>query len=187
MIVNPVLLRFHVEESNAIEGIFATSGAFFDEHLQAAQAVADNPECYLQDVEALHSFFQHSLESEARPNGVFRNVSVCVGAKDMPHFSYVPALMRKWYALVQRLHAMDVSSENSLVLARLIHHEFLCIHPFADGNGRCARLLLNAFILSKGGTWAIIIRDKKSEYIASIRQYEQTAFKPRFPDCYSAT
>ena len=39
--------------------------------------------------------------------------------------------------------------KHPLVAAAIIHHTFLRIHPFTDGNGRTARALTNAFLLRK--------------------------------------
>ena len=161
MSVDTVLLRFHVEESNALEGIFATRGIHFDEHMYAAEAVASDPGLYLRDVTALHRFFDHSLEHDARPSGAFRAVNVSIGSNDMPHYRYIHELMDAWYGLVQKLLRQKTLAENIPVMARVLHHEFLCIHPFADGNGRCARLLMNAFLLRRGHTWAVITRERK--------------------------
>ena len=50
-----------------------------------------------------------------------------------------PVAMR---ALIARHHAaLDQHSADPLVLVPLVVLDFLCIHPFSDGNGRVARLL----------------------------------------------
>lgn len=48
---------------------------------------------------------------------------------------------------------------NSIELASYVHAEFVRIHPFKDGNGRTARLLLN-FMLMKAGYQPVIIEAK---------------------------
>ncbi len=53
---------------------------------------------------------------------------------------------------------------NPVVLAALFHYRFIRIHPFDDGNGRVARILMN-FILIRFGYPPVIIRtDDKEEY-----------------------
>jgi len=57
----------------------------------------------------------------------------------------VPAKMHqllKWYR--------TPSMHHTLVKASILHYEFILIHPFDDGNGRLARLLLNYELLSNG-------------------------------------
>ena len=55
-----------------------------------------------------------------------------------------------------------------LELAFKFHHKFEMIHPFADGNGRVGRMLLN-YILLKEGYFPIIIRkNQREKYIKAL-------------------
>ena len=46
-----------------------------------------------------------------------------------------------------------------IVLASLFHYKFIRIHPFDDGNGRTARLLMNMILMYYGYPLAIISSD----------------------------
>lgn len=48
--------------------------------------------------------------------------------------------------------------------ATLLHGEFVKIHPFIDGNGRTARLLLNFELIKNGYTPIIIKNETKAKY-----------------------
>ena len=50
------------------------------------------------------------------------------------------------------------------------HKEFVFIHPFVDGNGRVARLLMNLCLLRQGYTMAIIPPVLRGEYIALLEK-----------------
>jgi Fic family protein len=55
-------------------------------------------------------------------------------------------------------------------LAALFHYRYIRIHPFEDGNGRIARLLVN-YILSRHGLPMIVVRSrKKQEYLEALHQ-----------------
>ncbi len=54
--------------------------------------------------------------------------------------------------------------------AALAHKEFVFIHPFIDGNGRVARLLMNLVFLQEKYAIAIIPPITRSEYIAFLEQ-----------------
>lgn len=50
-----------------------------------------------------------------------------------------------------------------------LHHEFILIHPFDDGNGRTIRLLLN-YVLLRDGLPAIVIKSaEKTQYLQALR------------------
>lgn len=50
-----------------------------------------------------------------------------------------------------------------------LHHDFVLIHPFDDGNGRVARLLVN-YVLIRNGYLPLIVRtDEKEAYLTALR------------------
>lgn len=53
--------------------------------------------------------------------------------------------------------------------AAKLHMEFIDIHPFVDGNGRTARLLLNLYLMRNGYPPIIIKKVDRKRYISSIR------------------
>jgi Fic family protein len=83
--------------------------------------------------------------------------------------------------LIELLDWFKHSKENIFVKAVIFHHKFEKIHPFADGNGRTGRMLLNLMLLDKDYPPLIItkknrlryldvlsIADKKEDYIPLI-------------------
>ena len=55
-------------------------------------------------------------------------------------------------------------------LAALFHYRYIRIHPFEDGNGRIARLMVN-FILTRHDYPMIVVRSrKKNEYLETLHQ-----------------
>jgi Fic family protein len=52
----------------------------------------------------------------------------------------------------------------------LVHKEIAFIHPFIDGNGRVARLLMNLIVLQKGYGVAIIPPLLRREYIQALEK-----------------
>lgn len=58
---------------------------------------------------------------------------------------------------------------NPILIAAEFHYKFIRIHPFDDGNGRTARILMN-FILMKFGFPPVIIKtEDKANYFAALQ------------------
>lgn len=51
-----------------------------------------------------------------------------------------------------------------------MHYRFIRIHPFDDGNGRVARLLLNFILLRHGYPPVIIRKEDKEDYLLALEQ-----------------
>lgn len=61
-------------------------------------------------------------------------------------------------------------------VAAMIHQKLVDIHPFVDGNGRTARLLMNLVLFQNGYTISIIPPMLRSDYISLIKK-SQTGTK----------
>jgi len=90
--------------------------------------------------------------------GKYRSENVVIsGAKHIPPKHYeIGCLMQKLMVEYQN----EWKEFHPVIRATLVHGEFVKIHPFIDGNGRTARLLLN-FELMKNGYPPIIIKNEE--------------------------
>lgn len=69
-------------------------------------------------------------------------------------------------------------SEHPVVLAAMLHYDFVRIHPFDDGNGRVARLIMN-FVLLKNSLPPVIIKSAdKRAYLNVLRQADAELLNP---------
>lgn len=57
-----------------------------------------------------------------------------------------------------------------LVTAAVFHYQFIRIHPFDDGNGRIARILMNLVLMMRGYPPVIIRTEDKGNYYRALRQ-----------------
>jgi Fic family protein len=76
----------------------------------------------------------------------------------------VGAEMEKLYNDIEKLIKEDLSFEEILYFASVIHLVFVKIHPFDDGNGRTARLLEKWFLAQKLDARAWFIQSEKHYY-----------------------
>jgi len=63
------------------------------------------------------------------------------------------------------------SDLNPVELAAWTHAEFVKIHPFADGNGRTSRLIMNYQLLAHGFLPVSISKDSRLEYFNALESY----------------
>ncbi len=97
--------------------------------------------------------------------GRYRNVAVRIAGVPvvLPNPLKIPELMKDFY---KWLHSKN--RDHPVKIAADAHLQFVTIHPFADGNGRTARLLLNLLLLQKGYPPALIRKEERKTYIDSI-------------------
>ena len=111
------------------------------------------------------SYVIHAGLYKTRPNSVVTRYG--------DRFDYAlpeetPALMADlvdWYNEAERSGKMA-----PVELAALFHYRYIRIHPFEDGNGRIARLLVN-YILARHGWPMIVVRTKnKADYLEALHR-----------------
>ncbi len=94
--------------------------------------------------------------------GRYRNSSVVIVGTDYkpPEAIDVPVLMAKLMIWIKenkrKLHPVE--------LASLLHYRLAAIHPFFDGNGRTARLIMNIALMNAGYPIAVILRNDRKKY-----------------------
>lgn len=81
-------------------------------------------------------------------------------------------VQRMMDVLFQELGDIDVSE--GLLRGILVHLWFVWIHPFPDGNGRVARLLMNTALLGGELPWLTIRVEQRTPYFAALRRAQLT-------------
>ncbi len=185
---------FRVEltySSNAIEGNTLTRqetalvvekgltvrGKSLSEHLEAhnhakaldfVRSMVERPrEAFSElDLLRLHGLILQGIDDQNA--GRYRSVPVRISGSMvvLPNHVKVPRLMADFIDQVlvhsQGQHPVDVATR--------AHYELVTIHPFADGNGRTARLLMNLLLMQQGYPPAIIAMRQRERYISSLEK-----------------
>ncbi|RME10240.1 MAG: Fic family protein [Bacteroidetes bacterium] len=131
----------------------------------------------LNELLLVRPFRKEAITPEGRPTtrlivpGEYKKYPNHVLLPDGTRFEYatpedVPALMNElinWYN-------NETEDLHPLTVAATFHYRLVRIHPFDDGNGRVARLLMNYHLMRKGYLPAIIKSSDKKGYLAALGQ-----------------
>jgi len=178
--------------SNAIEGNTLTrkeTALVIEEHLTSSskplvyyQEAVNHAKAFLKVLEltkdktpvsvdvilSLHKIILTGIDDDNA--GFYRNCPVRISGSRviLPNYLKVPKLMDEFIAW---LNEQDMTNP---VTAILSHYKFVSIHPFTDGNGRCARLLMNLLLLQAGYVPIIVQPRDRKKYLNSIEQAQLT-------------
>jgi len=100
--------------------------------------------------------------------GQYRNLPVRIaGSSHTPPDAWeLEALMSAWGDWISTESRMLHPVER----AALAHHRLAAIHPFIDGNGRTARLVMNVLLLQDGYPPTIIMKANRRQYYRVLAQ-----------------
>lgn len=119
-----------------------------------------------EDVKQLHHFFY--FRTDENNAGKYRsNNAVITGSKyPLPKPEKIPFLMKEFFPFIDACR----KDNHPVKTAALAHKQFVFIHPFIDGNGRTARLLMNLILLQHGYNIAVIPPVLRKEYIDCLEE-----------------
>lgn len=118
-----------------------------------------------QTILELHRLFYEGIDKQNA--GKYRDISVYITGTDYlpPEPEQVPQLMNDYVNQVNQV----AGKMHPIELAALAHKWLVDIHPFVDGNGRTARLLMNLFLIHHGYGIVSIPPVLRQEYIDALR------------------
>ena len=116
----------------------------------------------------IHALILQGIDRENA--GKYRNVRVRIsGSKHIcPNPLKVPDLMDEYFAF----YLQNKDTMHPVELAANMHEKLVSVHPFIDGNGRTARLVMNLILLQNGYPITIINseRSKRLEYYQALEE-----------------
>lgn len=193
--LNEEMKLMHTYHSNAIEGNTLTlqetkvvledgvtiGGKSLREHIEASNTakafdlVEDMAKGKVPidhiSIQQLHEVVTAGLLEDA---GQYRrrNVRITGAVKTPPDRSKIIMLMDELLGRVRKddTHPIETVS--------LLHHGFVEIHPFTDGNGRVARLLTNLYLISKNYPPVVLRKEDRRKYYAALGSADSGNMKP---------
>ena len=138
--------------------------------------LAHKKDLNLEMILQFHCILLSKIDGYEHYCGVWRSVNVRIRGSDyiFPHYKEVPKLMERlvaWYNENKTLiHPVE--------LAAKFHTKFTTIHPFADGNGRMARLLMNYILQLNDLPFTNIPLRKRGPYMKTQAAGNSENYKP---------
>ena len=116
------------------------------------------------------------MQSNLETAGQFRTIPVSIrGARlTPPPARQVEGLIVEWIAWIDGVG----KGYDPLLRAVIAHHGFLAVHPFVDGNGRTARLLLNLMLMCAQYPPALLLRDWRIGYLQALATADTGVYTP---------
>ncbi len=126
----------------------------------------------IETVHRFHALVLHDLDETA---GQWREQQVYIrGSNHLPPPArQVPEYMAQWVSWL----AHEGLPYHPVVRAAISHHGFVAVHPYIDGNGRCARLLLNLQLLRDGYAPAFLLREWKLRYLQALQAADSGVYQ----------
>jgi len=176
--------------SNAIEGNTLTlretqliihegitvHGKTLKEHLEAknhpdainyVEELAQKQTTIKQDnILKIHALLMRGIDDQNA--GKYRTGQVRVAGA-----TFMPPPAQKIQAMINEL--LQTLSQNPdeltpIELAAYFHHKLVHIHPFIDGNGRTARLLMNIILMRNGYPFAVLLKVDRPKYLRTLSE-----------------
>lgn len=128
--------------------------------------LASNATITEDDIKLLHKLFYEKIDSEKA--GKYRTSQVIITGSDveLPKPDELNQKMQEFIMqlpkLKEKLHPVEY--------AAMVHIIFVNIHPFLDGNGRVARLLMNLALLQNGYNIVVIPPVVRADYILALQE-----------------
>lgn len=112
----------------------------------------------------LHKLFYQQINPENA--GTYRRVPVFISGSKYA-VSPVAEISKRMQQLLHWYNSHE-GKLHPVILAAELHKRFVFIHPFIDGNGRMARLLMNLSLMRNDYNIAIIPAICRAEYISAL-------------------
>ena len=108
--------------------------------------------------------------SSARGELRLLNVTAGVGGRSYMNYSKVPAKLAEFcdHLNDERVKSATMTVDELYQMSFDAHYNLVTIHPWADGNGRMARLVMNMLQFEFGLIPTKILKEDKEEYIKAL-------------------
>jgi Fic family protein len=120
------------------------------------------------------SIYSTALGTFDSTHGDYRLVNVHAGARTFVNYSKVPDLMKTFVLEINKRVSEAKTFQQKCETAFYAHYQFVSIHPFADGNGRTSRLLMNFILTCFDLPIFYVYKSNRISYIQALEKARET-------------
>jgi len=156
-------LREHLEARNHPEAI-----TYIEKLAQRGSTIKQ------EDILKVHQLLMHGIDDQNA--GKYRTSQVRVaGATFMP-----PPAGKIQPMINELLQTLNQNPDElrPIELAAFFHHKLVYTHPFLDGNGRTARLLMNVILMRSGYPFTILLKVDRPKYLRTLSEADNGNMVP---------
>ncbi len=115
------------------------------------------------------------VQSQPLPKGQYKTAPNHVILPGGGAHAYAPVaeVSSEMHRLVSELRSDQFRTAHPVLQAAYAHYAFVCIHPFADGNGRVARALASVFTYRSSFVPLLILVEHKPAYLTALQLADQ--------------
>jgi Fic family protein len=155
--------KFAIEEGITVGGKPLAHYIEATNHYKALEFIEGTKEKI--DDEFILKLHELILKGVSESAGRYRTLRVRIVGADLtpPEPGKLIGLMREFAGWV------NTPGPDPIELAALAHHKLVKIHPFQDGNGRTARLLMNLILIRAGFPPTMLLFKDRKKYYSSLK------------------
>lgn len=115
-------------------------------------------------VKEIHAILMENILT----GGIYRTVEVRISGAE-----HKPPAPTEMYGQIKNFYAdmPDKAAGNAIEFVAWTHAEFVKIHPYVDGNGRTARMIMNYQLMANGFLPISIAKENRLEYFEVLETY----------------
>lgn len=112
------------------------------------------------------------------------NVSAGIGGKSYPAWQKIPEKLKKFcdWLNEERAKTDPDDIEKVYELSFEAHYRLASVHPWADGNGRMSRLVMNMIQRESNIVPSIVKKESRAAYIQSLAESQESENSKKFID-----
>lgn len=124
-----------------------------------------------RDQDTYHVYTAAGPQEHDLPKGTYKqypNNPFNIAGRSVHAYAPVGDTPAEMARLIDELRSKRFEAAQPVLQAAYAHYAYVCIHPFADGNGRVARALASVFLYRSPGVPLVIFADQKPAYIDAL-------------------